>query len=234
MKHYYGFVYIWHDTVKGKYIIGSHHGKVEDGYLTSTGGIHVKRIFNKRPETMKRRVLEYNYTDSFKETQKLEQKWLNKRPNIATNSKYYNLKQWATGGIDKSVNRYKPEKWIMGHKERQKKLAAEGKHNFTPEATREYAIERVKKGTHHFLESKFNKKAFKVYLNGVFLAEFDSKVDAVKAGMKAGVIDKLRKYGKYVIERGSYSKDSTEKLFTFKKNDILEYKAVINGNKDRP
>ena len=63
-KDYFGFVYIWHDIKHSKYLIGSHLGSVDDGYTTSTGGEHVKRVFKKRPETMKRRILEYCNEDS--------------------------------------------------------------------------------------------------------------------------------------------------------------------------
>lgn len=234
MNKYFGFVYIWYDTKYNKFIIGSHHGKIEDNYTTSTGGKHIKRIFESRPETMKRRILEYCYVDNHRETQKLEQKWLNLRPDIASNPRYYNQKQYAIGGIDRSVERIKPKYWVMGHVERQKKLAREGKHNFSSSNTKKWAEQRVKSNTHHFLKSDFNKKAFEVYLNGEFLAKFDSKASAVKAGMKAGVIDSLRKNGKHIIERGSYSKNATNKLYVFKKNDILEYKEVIYGNQDRP
>lgn len=226
MNEYFGFVYIWHDTKHSKFLIGSHHGKVDDGYITSTGGKYVQNIFTSRPETMNRRILEYCYIDDYRETQKLEQKWLDLRPNIALNSKYYNQKQYATGGIDKTVYRFKPENWVLGHRERQKKLAKEGKHNFTSENTKKWALKRIEDGTHHFLSSDFNKIPFSIFLNGQYLNTFESKAEAVRQGMKAGVIDKLRKEGIYVVKRGSYSKTSKNKLFLFKKNDILEYKQL--------
>jgi hypothetical protein len=175
---------------------------------------------------MKRRILEYCIVDSPKAVLQLEQNWLNLRPNIALDDKYYNLKQYARGGIDPSTKRIKPAYWTMGHKERQKKLAKEGKHNFTSAHARKLAQKRLEEGTHPFLTSDFNKKAFKLYLNGKFIVSFESKVQAVKDGMKAGVIDRLRREGRYVVERGSNSKNSTNKLFFFKKGDILEYKSI--------
>ena len=70
---YYGFVYLWYDTKQQRFLIGSHHGSVDDGYTTSTGGRHVKRIFVKRPETMKRKILEFNTSiNDYKVTQQLE------------------------------------------------------------------------------------------------------------------------------------------------------------------
>lgn len=223
---YFGFVYLWQDTKHNKYVIGSHYGSLEDGYKTSTGGVHVKRIFKTRPETMKRRIIQYCTVDSPEAVLELEQNWLNLRPNIATDRRYYNLKQYAKGGIDPSVKRTKPAYWIMKHRERQKNLAKEGKHNFTSVHAKKLAQKRLEEGTHHFIDSNFNKKAFELYLNGKYLITFDSKAQAVKSGMKAGIIDKLRKEGQYRVERGSYLKNCTNKLFFFKKGDILRYKSI--------
>lgn len=229
MQHgqdYFGFVYLWQDTKQDKFIIGSHYGSLEDGYTTSTGGIYVKRIFKLRPESMRRRVLEYCKVDSREEVLRLEQKWLDLRPDIAHDTRYYNSKQFAKGGVDPCIERTKPPYWIMGHRERQRKLAQEGRHNFTSKHAKELAQRRLQEGTHHFLSSDFNKKPFSVYLNGKHLATFESKAEAVKQGMKASVVDRLRKEGSYVVKRGSYSKNCTNELFLFKKNDILEYKTV--------
>lgn len=175
---------------------------------------------------MKRRVLEYCTVDSFKETQDLEQKWLNLRPNIAENRRYYNRKNWASGGIDRAVHRYKPLYWTMGHVERQKKLAAEGKHNFTSEHAKQLASRRLEEGTHHFLYSNFNKKPFQLFCNGELIAEFSSKVEAVRQGLKAGMVDRLRKNGKYTVPRGSRKKFCKSDLFLFKKDDKLEYREL--------
>lgn len=229
MKTYYGFVYLWHDTKKNKFIIGSHHGKLEDGYTTSTGGKYVQDIFKSRPDSMRRKILEYCFIDDPRETQKIEQKWLDLRPNISEDSRYYNAKQWATGGIDRRIYRYKPESWIMNHRERQKELAKKGKHNFTSEHAKKWANKRVEEGTHHFLTSEFNKKPFQIFLNGELLGTFESKVEATKRGIKAHIVDKLRKYGTYKLERGSYNETSTNELYSFSKNDILEYKVLTQG-----
>lgn len=225
-KDYFGFIYIWHDTLHNRFLIGSHLGSLDDGYTTSTGGKYVRNIFKKRPGTMKRRILEYCLENSIETLHKMEQKWLDLRPNILTNEKYYNLKQWARGGIDKSVYRYKPNYWIMKHSKRQRLLVEQGKHNFNSVNTTIWAKNRVEQGTHHFLSSDFNKKPFEIYCNGELLGRFSSKVEAVKKGIKAGVIDKLRKNGIYRVERGSRKKYCTEELYFFKKNDILEYKKL--------
>lgn len=122
--------------------------------------------------------------------------------------------------------RKKTQAWKDQHSKKQKELAKAGKHNFSSKNTRKWANKRIKEGTHHFLNSDFNKKPFEIYLNGVLLGRFSSKVEAVDKGIKPGVIDKLRKLGSYRIQRGSYPKNCTNKLFIFKKNDILEYKNL--------
>ena len=98
-KDYYGFVYLWFDTKRKRFIIGSHHGSTQDGYTTSTGGKHVKNIFNARPETMKRRIISYTLVDDIKLTKQSEQRFLDLRPNIYDNKNYYNLNNSASGGI---------------------------------------------------------------------------------------------------------------------------------------
>lgn len=93
---YYGFVYLWFDTVRRKFCVGSHFGSLDDGYLTSTG--HMKLAYMKRPETFKRRILEYCYEDNLQALQSKEQHWLDLIKDEELGIKYYNLKKIATGG----------------------------------------------------------------------------------------------------------------------------------------
>ena len=96
-KDYWGYVYIWMDTKRNKFCIGSHHGSVEDSYVTSSK--YMLNAYSKRPEDFKMRVLEYNTTDdNYLSTQKLEQKALDLIHDDELGTKYYNLKKWATGG----------------------------------------------------------------------------------------------------------------------------------------
>lgn len=220
---YYGFVYLWFDTKNKKYIIGSHHGKLEDSYKTTTGGRYVRNIFKKRPHTMKRRILEYNTSvDNFKYTQELEQKWLDKRPDIYYNDRYYNMKNWATGGIDQSVERSKPEKWRQWKSSHNKQRVQEGTHNFTSDNCSVWAKARIEKGTHHFLNSDFNKKAFKLYKNDVLIKTYESKVQAVSDGIPAHLIDKLRKNNILICEHPP--KKHYAGLWV--KGDVFKYESI--------
>lgn len=95
-----GFVYIWFDTIKKMFYIGSHNGLKNDGYICTSK--RMLRAYRKRPYSFKRRILEYNLSKDKKNTLILEQKWLNmikseelcygKRP------RYYNIKRFAAGG----------------------------------------------------------------------------------------------------------------------------------------
>lgn len=137
---YYGFVYLWYDTKHKKFIIGSHHGSTEDGYITGTGGVHVQRIFSKRPETMKRKILAYNCDDCVKTTRQLEQYYLDLRPNIGSNPKYYNINNTAWGGVggwdhvNNNPNKVNPMSTKEGkdhHKKRMREIVDKDPHYFS-------------------------------------------------------------------------------------------------------
>ena len=101
---YYGFVYKWTDSSNGKSYIGSHHGKIDDGYIGS--GIAFKRAYNKRPECFTREILEYNnLADDPYVTYGLEQKYLDQVHNIHLDESYYNLSPLAAhpGGWNKGL-----------------------------------------------------------------------------------------------------------------------------------
>lgn len=153
---------------------------------------------------MKRRILEYNTEiDDWRYTHKLEQKWLNLRPDIATNGRYYNQKPYAQGGFDKSVVRSKPASWRKWRSEYIHKKIENGEWHVTSESMSKIARKRIKEGTHHFTHSDFNKRPFSLYVNGQFYGEYESKVDAISKGIPAGLIDKLRKFGEYTLYKNS-------------------------------
>ncbi len=230
MKEYFGFVYIWYDTKYKKFLIGSHHGKTDDSYTTATGGIHVRNIFKSRPDTMKRRILEYNTSkNDRKYTLELEQKWIDMRPDIKNNKRYYNKTNFAGGGFDKEIQIQRVlngTHHFLGGKI-QKNVNARrikaGTHNFLDKNhkknSRKYATKRIKNNTHHFLRSDFNKKAFILYCNDIEIGKFNSKVEAVKHGVPAHIIDKARKYTKFTIELSSRKNTKIK----FNKNDVIYY-----------
>lgn len=138
-QDYFGFVYLWYDTKHKKYIIGSHHGSIHDGYTTGTGGIHVQRIFKVRPKTMYRKILAYNPVDNVKVTRAFEQHYLSLRPDIITNPRYYNQNNTACGGVGgwdhvnndpNHINPMSTEEGKAHHKARMEQLVEDDPHYF--------------------------------------------------------------------------------------------------------
>lgn len=96
MNNYFGFVYIWRDKKRNKYCVGSHYGKLDDGYTSSTG--YFKAAYNKRQGDFKRRILYLLIIDDKKLLLSEEQKWLSMIKNDELGKRYYNFKKNANGG----------------------------------------------------------------------------------------------------------------------------------------
>ena len=103
MNNITGFVYIWFDSYRKFYYIGSHYGSLNDGYLGSS--VVFKRAYKKRPDYFKRRIL-HKHTGNRKTLLDKEQYYLNmiklnelySNDNIDNNTcKYYNMKPIASG-----------------------------------------------------------------------------------------------------------------------------------------
>jgi len=100
---YFGFVYLWRDRKRKRYYIGSHRGRIDDGYISSS--IWMRRTYHRRPEDFKRRILVYCFEESKKALHALEQVWLDKIKNDELGKRYFNLKKAARGGqTDSSEN----------------------------------------------------------------------------------------------------------------------------------
>jgi uncharacterized protein YlaI len=112
------------------------------------------------------------------------------------------------------------------HKEkiRQKTIdrVVAGRHNFTSKNAKQQALKRIKNGTHHFLQSSFNKKPFKLCCSDGRTWLYNSKVEAVKDGFTASVIDKLRLRGSFIYTKGTLRKTQIQ----FKAGDMLLYEAL--------
>lgn len=81
----YGFVYIWHDSKRKMFYIGSHWGTEDDGYVCSSN--KMRNAHNRRPEKFKRKILERIYTNR-KDLLETEEKWLQR---VKNKNKYYNI-----------------------------------------------------------------------------------------------------------------------------------------------
>jgi len=114
MQQYTGFVYLWFDSEKKMFYLGSHAGTIEDGYIGS--GIRFMRAYNIRPNSFKRRIIEYTFGD-YKSLLAREQAWLNLIKDEELHVRYYNQKKWATGGSVKGRKQPKTEE----HKQKLRK-----------------------------------------------------------------------------------------------------------------
>lgn len=91
-----GFVYLWKDTKRNKFYLGSHSGFLNDGYVGSNN--HLLCAYRARPETFRRRILEYYQSCPNSFIREREQKWLSLIKIDELNLKYYNIKPFASGG----------------------------------------------------------------------------------------------------------------------------------------
>lgn len=90
-----GFVYLWFDTLRKMFYIGSHAGSEDDGYIASS--LRCRRAVKKRPETFKRKILA-RVEGSRKILLAEENRWLQMIRVSELGVKYYNLKRVAAGG----------------------------------------------------------------------------------------------------------------------------------------
>lgn len=89
-----GFIYIWYDTKRKKYYIGSHWGTLDDGYICSS--IYMRRAFKRRPNDFKRKILEHVITNR-NDLYEREDQWLNLIKDKELGTRYYNLSKVARG-----------------------------------------------------------------------------------------------------------------------------------------
>jgi len=62
MESYNSFIYLWVDNLKNRFYIGSHYGKIDDGYLF--GGIDIKYEYKLRPNDFERMILSYHIVNN--------------------------------------------------------------------------------------------------------------------------------------------------------------------------
>ena len=90
----YGFVYIWFDSWRKMYYIGSHWGHENDGYICSSN--RMRDAYRRRPQDFKRRILIKIHT-SKQELLDEEFKFLSRIPIEKLGKKYYNLTNHKNG-----------------------------------------------------------------------------------------------------------------------------------------
>ena len=88
-----GFVYIWRDRKHNRYYVGSHWGRIDDGYVCSSAWM--KRAYRLRPEDFKRRILEVVNDRSI--LTEREHRWLQMMKKEELKTRYYNLRNHHFG-----------------------------------------------------------------------------------------------------------------------------------------
>lgn len=100
-----GFVYIWYDSLRKMFYIGSHFGPTDDGYICSSRRMNC--AYKKRPETFRRRILKLFTDVSYQELLEHEEKWLQLIDTSELGVKYYNYRKetyhWAAGTKTKEI-----------------------------------------------------------------------------------------------------------------------------------
>lgn len=84
----YGFVYLWFDSWRKMYYIGSHWGTENDGYICSSN--RMRKAHKRRPNDFKRRILTI-ITNNRKELLETEHRWLSLIKESELGDRYYNL-----------------------------------------------------------------------------------------------------------------------------------------------
>ena len=91
-----GFVYLWKDTKRNKFYLGSHLGSPADGYTGSND--HFQSVYKRRPHTFRRRILEHYVEITSRDLLNREAAWLHLINPSDLGKKYYNFKKVAAGG----------------------------------------------------------------------------------------------------------------------------------------
>jgi hypothetical protein len=132
-----GFIYLWRDSKRRKFYLGSHWGKPEDGYVC--GSWRMRKAYRKRPETFKRRIIATVLTNR-DDLRREEQRWLDMIADTELGARYYNVKKFAVGADPVAASI-----WMMGNKngagkpcppERRAKIAAAQIGKFIPPESR--------------------------------------------------------------------------------------------------
>jgi len=94
-QEYTGFIYLWFDRKRRMFYLGSHKGRVDDGYTGS--GRRFTAHYKSRPSDFKRRIIEY-VNGSVLHIWEREQAWLGLIRPEELNVRYFNQKLNSKGG----------------------------------------------------------------------------------------------------------------------------------------
>lgn len=135
-----GFIYIWRDSKRNLYYIGSHLGSVDDGYVASNRRLLC--AYNSRPETFKRRILESHDSITSRELLDRENAWLSLIKDSELHGvRYYNEKKIAAGG---DIISTLPEEKRLQHKVKSIAARTQGHKNWIESLSSDELTERAR------------------------------------------------------------------------------------------
>lgn len=118
----FGFIYLWWDTKRNLYYLGSHKGTIDDGYAGSNK--RFQNAYKSRPHTFRRKILETLVFNEHNTLLERECYWLSMIKDEELHcKKYYNEKKVPAGG---NIFETLTEEGKQQHK--QKSLAATRKY----------------------------------------------------------------------------------------------------------
>jgi len=179
---YSGFVYIWFDRYNKMFYVGSHKGKIEDGYICSSA--RMLRAYKKRSKDFKRRVLKYIKEE--KDILQWEQYYLNMIRDselLYKNGKYYNVKRVAAGG-DTTAHLPNRKEIIKRRYGKKHSDAVKRAIKNRSKERRALQIQRQKASLQKKLLSSeyknYQDKPFYVFVNGVFFKKYKNKEQFIR------------------------------------------------------
>lgn len=108
MKERLGFVYIWRDSKRNMYYVGSHVGAIDDGYICSSK--HMRQAYDRRPSDFKRKIL-YTQYGTREDLLKEESRWLSMIKEQELKTKYYNRERKTFGSESEVYSSWSKRYW---------------------------------------------------------------------------------------------------------------------------
>ena len=159
MESYNSFIYLWVDNLKNRFYIGSHYGKIDDGYLF--GGIDIKYEYKLRPNDFERMILSYHIVNNPSEIRLIEKEYLI-RYDVENNNNFYNRTNESYGGTHKNSieKRLKDidENGLNAFQRASKKMVEtrKNKNSYNSSKVKEYQTKKSNKSQFDEIKSKIS------------------------------------------------------------------------------
>ena len=225
----FGFVYIWYDSWRKMYYIGSHWGTENDGYVCSSN--RMRKSYKRRPKDFKRKILKRIFTcrqDMLDE----EYKYLSLIKDIELGKKYYNLTNHKNGHWSSSEQKTKTLKQKISQKTKEamcrpevREKYLEGLKNRNTNSSDQEVIEKRRQSMIKTMEKKFPKEN-RLVRNKIGSEEYIK----AKSQKSKEIWDNLSEEKKKKFFDGSNTEESRKKRSNKLKQRILteEHKKKIS------